>query len=233
MSADTQPVWRPELAELAESGLLAASLFHEIRQPLFVLKGLVDLAISGSATLGAPELELLRQELRHVEALVEHYAALQPQPGPPLVTEVTSLVRVAVEAVSARARQAGVTVRLSIGTPVDAVVRPVAVRQVVANLTANAIDAAADGDRAVEVLVRAHEGMVEIEVTDGGPGIDPRVSERLGEPFLTTKGPGSGTGLGVFVTRGLVREWGGSLRFEAGPGGRGTRATVTLPVSRS
>ena len=67
-----------------------------------------------------------------------------------------------------------------------------------------------------------------IEVEDNGPGVDPRVRERLFEPFVTTKDVGEGTGLGLAVCRGLVESAGGNIALDPGYAG-GARFVVTLP----
>lgn len=215
------------LAELAELGLRSASLVHEIRQPLFVLKGLVDLALAGRVVLGVEELGVLRAELDHVEALLERYGDVPGRPESPEPVELADVVRVALRATEARARHRGVTVVVG---PVSGrvTVRPAALRQVVANLLSNAIDAAAGGGRRVEVTATSDGAGAALVVTDDGPGVDPEVVRRLAEPFVTTKPRGEGTGLGLFITRGLCEEWGGQLVLGAAPGG-GTRAVVTLP----
>ena len=71
---------------------------------------------------------------------------------------------------------------------------------------------------------------VRIDVCDDGPGMTPAVLARVGEPFFTTKEPGTGTGLGVFLARAVFERVGGSLRFDSAPGG-GTTALVSLPVT--
>jgi signal transduction histidine kinase len=69
-------------------------------------------------------------------------------------------------------------------------------------------------------------------VTDDGEGMPPEVLRRLFEPFFTTKPFGSGTGLGLALSRGLVAGLGGELRLES-EAGRGTRAVVELPDARA
>ena len=70
-----------------------------------------------------------------------------------------------------------------------------------------------------------------IAIRDDGPGMPPEVLARVGEPFFTTKEPGRGTGLGVFLARAVIERLGGSLTFDSAPGA-GTTATVTLPARR-
>ena len=70
---------------------------------------------------------------------------------------------------------------------------------------------------------------VRIDVCDDGPGMSPAVLARIGQPFFTTKDPGTGTGLGVFLARAVFERLGGSLTFRSAPG-EGTTAAVTLPA---
>ena len=128
-------------------------------------------------------------------------------------------------------------------------VPPVRVGQALRGLVHNAACAAPEGVVTVRVAVEdgcdaaTHPGRavpgaggvnaagrVRIEVRDDGPGMTPAVLARVGEPFFTTKEPGTGTGLGVFLARAVFERVGGSLRFESAPG-RGTTAVVTLPAA--
>ena len=70
----------------------------------------------------------------------------------------------------------------------------------------------------------------EVEVIDRGPGIDAEVVARVGEPFFTTKQPGRGLGLGVFLARAFFESQGGTLQLRSAPGA-GTEAIATLPVA--
>jgi two-component system sensor kinase FixL len=72
------------------------------------------------------------------------------------------------------------------------------------------------------------EGGVELRVSDTGPGIAPEVRDKLFRPFITTKRPGQGTGLGLSVSRSIVEAHGGTIRAESLPG-QGATFVVTLP----
>lgn len=103
--------------------------------------------------------------------------------------------------------------------------------QVVLNLLINAAHAMSSDRRhqnLVEITTFASDEHACIEVCDNGPGMTPETLERVFEPFYTTKEPGRGTGLGLFVSREIVEEFGGTLHLESEPG-RGTRATIRLP----
>jgi signal transduction histidine kinase len=98
--------------------------------------------------------------------------------------------------------------------------------QVFLNLVLNAIDAV-DRDGRIELAVARDGGAVEVRVQDNGHGVSPEDVGRLFQPYFTTKR--HGTGLGLFVTRRLVTDHGGSLTFESPPGG-GAVFRVRLPL---
>jgi two-component system NtrC family sensor kinase len=96
------------------------------------------------------------------------------------------------------------------------------------NLLTNARDAVA-GRGTVRVATRADGPRVHLEVADDGVGIEPAVRDRVFDPFFTSKPPGKGTGLGLFIAAGIARKHGGEIRVESEPG-RGSRFTLTLPA---
>jgi two-component system sensor histidine kinase RegB len=103
-----------------------------------------------------------------------------------------------------------------------------AVAQAVRNLIHNGLDASGDNGR-VRVEPRLIGGQVQIRVVDSGQGMSPEVLERASEPFFTTKEPGRGIGLGLFLTRNVISKLGGELEFRSVVGA-GTEAIVTIPL---
>ncbi len=103
-----------------------------------------------------------------------------------------------------------------------------ALSQAIRNLVQNALDASATDKQVTMELTTADEAWI-IRVTDQGEGMDAETVERFGQPFFTTKSVGQGMGLGVFLTRNVVRGLSGDLQVESKPG-EGTTICVRIPV---
>jgi C4-dicarboxylate-specific signal transduction histidine kinase len=125
-------------------------------------------------------------------------------------------------------RRAGIAVSANLGQEkVIALGHETLLQQVIVNLLANARDALVDGgsaDRQVGLaLVRDGSDRIVIEVSDNGPGVPAEIRERIFEPFFTTKPLGTGTGLGLSLAYGLMRDIGGDLKLGASPRGASFR----------
>ena len=105
---------------------------------------------------------------------------------------------------------------------------PRAVAQALRSLVTNAQDASPPRQPVV-VSAAIEDSALAVEVRDRGSGMPPEVLERVGEPFFTTKPPGQGMGLGLFLTRAVVERLGGSLVIDSTPPD-GTRARVVVPA---
>jgi two-component system, NtrC family, sensor kinase len=103
-------------------------------------------------------------------------------------------------------------------------------QQVFLNLFMNARDSMPQGGM-LEVRTAAQNGHVEIEVTDTGSGISPEHIQRIFDPFFTTKATGRGTGLGLSVSYGIIKEHLGKVDVRSTPG-KGTSFRLEFPVAR-
>ncbi len=104
------------------------------------------------------------------------------------------------------------------------------VKQVIINLVMNALQAMGEDGTLLLRTAQETEFTVTVQVSDTGPGISPAVQERIFTPFFTTKDPGDGTGLGLFITRRLMEEIGGTIAVTSVVG-EGTTFTLTFPVT--
>jgi PAS domain S-box-containing protein len=217
---------------LAATGVLAASLAHEIRNPLngaSLHVSVLERALARSADVSPAAreaTEVLRAEISRLGALVTDFLEVaRPSPLTRIecdANEIASSVGVLL-APEADARK----VRLDVETcPFPATARLDAARtkQVLVNLVRNGLDAAREGGR-VAVRVRRFPHDVEIDVADDGQGIaDPNAP--IFDAFYTTKE--GGTGLGLAIVRRIVVDHGGDVTFESRPGS--TVFTVRLPA---
>ena len=108
---------------------------------------------------------------------------------------------------------------------------PSQLQQVLVNLLTNAMDATAPGGR-VDVVTRFNpdRGQVVIEVRDTGHGMGPSERRQIFEPFFSTKEPGRGSGLGLFISAQIVRDHKGAVEVESQPG-QGSAFRVCLPAA--
>jgi signal transduction histidine kinase len=224
--------------QLAALGQLAASVAHEVRNPLTGMKLLVEAALRPGRPqpLSREDLQVIHGEIARLEEIVRHFLAFaRPQPLVRGVVDLQTVVARPVELVRGRARQQGVTLRVELPEeplPVDLDAGQVGT--VVVNLLLNALDAMPRGGE-VTVAARAEEGALEdgrpaclLEVRDTGPGIAPELLPRLFTPFAS--GKATGTGLGLSLARRIVEEHGGQIRAANLPSG-GACFTILLPMA--
>ena len=222
-----EPSLPPKIAQMAELGILTASLLHELRQPLFAIRAMCQLARGGSTD---PEEALRRvdEHVAHIAELVEFYGGI----GLSHDTEVFDLnepVSQVVAMLDHRSRAAGVHVMVELHqAPLWVDGRVGGARQVITNLLHNALDAAREaGSPSVSVHTRPDGANVLLEVRDSGVGVPPALRMRMFEPFVSSKGE-EGTGLGLYIARELVRDVRGDLTVESPPSG-GTVFTARYP----
>ncbi len=206
---------------LAEFGRFAAQQIHELRQPLFAIKGLGQLLLEKDRVELDEVLDFARHIVEQSERLTGLVANLRqlsvPAQGTGKArTEVGAVLVRVTSLLDFRLRKAGVTLRTQIAPDVPPVAAaPHALEQILINLLANALDAVSGAPGPI-VQLRARV-MAEnprfalIEVADNGPGIAKAVRSRLFESFFTTKGDEQGTGLGLAVSREIARGAGGDL----------------------
>lgn len=218
---------------LAIIGQLAAGIAHELGTPLTVIVGRASLIRERPDEASARDAALVVEQAQRVAATVRQLLDFarreQPVRRPCDATELAQRV-LHLFAPEAGARNLDLRLVRPL-RPRWVQADPVQMEQVISNLVRNAIQASPDGT-AIEVEVRAAEGGAErvaIAVVDHGPGVAPDLQSTMFDPFVTTKPAGTGTGLGLSVVQGIVRDHGGSVVHAPTPGG-GATLTVELPA---
>ena len=235
-------------------GTLAASVAHEINNPLTYMLGHLDflgeslnqleLLTRGLAEPARHDFrdlaDVMRESLEPVRTGTERIASITRELrsfSRPVVETALVDVQAAVDSVlkligKELESRAEVHVDLRKTSPVRG--DPARLVQVILNLVVNAMQAL-PADRAstnrVSVSAADEGNAVVIEVADNGPGVHPEERERIFEPFQTTKDVGDGSGLGLFVCRSIVTAWSGTVTVDDRPGG-GARFRVMLPIVR-
>lgn len=218
--------------QLAWVGQMAAGLAHEVRNPLMAIKLLVQAAGERRGSFRGKDLQVLEEEIVRLEQIVSEFLDFARPPRlDPRPVDVKELAERAVDGVRARADLQSVALRVEVDPgPAVASADANQVRQVLFNLLFNALDAQPDGGH---VTVRvgmdrdtAGEPAVVVAVADGGPGLPPDMSERVFEPFVSTKE--SGLGLGLSICRRIAETHGGGLTAVSSP--QGATFTLRLPV---
>jgi signal transduction histidine kinase len=216
--------------KMAAFGLLAAGIAHEVGNPLTAISSLVQMLQGRDVDAYTREkLALVNGQLRRIQDTLRELVnfsrpASQERSRVPLADILAEALSVA----KYYQRKGGRVIEPAIPPDLPSLycVRHQLV-QVFLNLVLNAIDASPRGGR-IRLGVDCRGGEVEVTVSDDGPGIAPEHTERLFQPYFTTKK--TGTGLGLFVTRNLVANHGGTVEFIPRPG-RGAEFRVRLPVS--
>jgi len=225
--------------KLAALGRLAAGVAHELNSPLAVvasgLSWLREKAADGP--LPAQEVRQCLDDASTALGRIGHVArqlldagrlAARSARSPARPVSLAAVAREAARA--ARAREpGGAPVTVEVAEQLLALGEEQLLVQVCTNLVVNAVQAVEPGraDGRVRVSGEQLAGGVRLVIEDNGAGMSEETQRRLFEPFFTTKPPGTGTGLGLAVSRGLVTSLGGDLRFESQPG-LGTRAVLFL-----
>ena len=216
---------------LASLATLAAGAAHELSTPLSTI-ALVATELERTLSADKPESEeaadagLIRQEVARCRDILAHLAVdAGTSVGEHLeALSVASLCDQALDPFRDR-----VDLRLPDGEQPRLRVPPRTAVQCLRGLLKNGLQAGPPSGR-VALTVTVREGTCVLAVRDDGAGMGPEALARAGEPFFTTKPPGQGMGLGLFLARAVFEQSGGHLRLASAPG-QGTTATVELPLA--
>ncbi len=225
--------------KLAAAARLAATVAHEINNPLEAVGNLIYLA---KGTFGVPasaaqQLTLAENELERVSHITRQTLGFYHESNAPDQIDLPALVESVLKLYSNKFKSKNIIVERNFGECPGIQGWPGEMKQLVSNLISNAADAmSARGTLRVKLshAVNLDGDQVQLTIEDDGPGITAEHLNRIFEPFFTTK-KDVGTGLGLWVAREIVERHGGEIRVDSrtGNSSHGTAFIVSLPCADS
>jgi PAS domain S-box-containing protein len=226
--------------KLVVAGRLAATIAHEIHNPLDSVSNLLYLMRTGSSPEESAQfMAIAEQELARVTHISRAMLGLYRESQAPVPVDLKDTLEQTLLLMERRFLDLGVTATSEFPDALTIEGYPAELRQVFTNLITNAGEAAGSGGH-VRVSLKPQatgallggqktEAGALIEIADDGPGIPPEIQAHLFQPFFTTKGQ-AGTGLGLWVSQGIVNKHGGRLMLKSdhGTASHGTVVTIFL-----
>jgi signal transduction histidine kinase len=211
-------------SRLAAIGEMAGGLAHEINTPLATIKLLTSQALQ-EAQGDIPDLGLMLQQLTMTDRTVDRLSkivkslktfAREGSTDPFEATDVKELINDSVSLLVERFRSHNIDLQIKVSDPSPTIFcRPIQIGQVLVNLLNNAHDAMeASETKRIEISATDKGDMVEIRVTDSGPGIPPEIREKIFNPFFTTKSVDKGTGMGLSISHGILNSHHGKITLD-------------------
>lgn len=220
--------------KLTSLGLLAAGVAHEVNTPLAVISNYIQM-LAKQIDADDPRqktIERIVKQTFRASEIVNNLLNFSRTGGTAAAEiDLNSVLDETLSLVQHPLKAARVSVVRNYAKKLPPVLGSTTrLQQVFLNLFMNARDAMPAGGM-IEVRTAAHNGSVEIEVSDTGAGIPPEQLHRIFDPFFTTKASGRGTGLGLSVSYGIIKEHAGKVDVRSAPG-KGTSFRLEFPAAR-
>ncbi|MBF0318921.1 MAG: PAS domain S-box protein [Nitrospirae bacterium] len=217
--------------KLAAIGQLAAGIAHEINNPL--TSASLSIQIIMEKIKKSPSPEAITRKLEGLQRNIDKAASItkklltMAKSGDSLFTRVN--INDCINEALSKPRCAALEIRSMPGETAPVMGNPALLSQAVANILDNALEFTRTTKGIVTIATYNQNGSVTVEITDNGTGISDEDISRVFNPFFTTKGVGEGTGLGLSVSYGIIRQHGGEMVIHSTPG-KGTTVIFSLPA---
>jgi PAS domain S-box-containing protein len=219
--------------KMESMGTLAAGIAHEVGNPLASISSVVQVLLrSTSEEFVREKLNLVQGQVQRINKIIRDLVDFsRPSNYQLQPTDIVRLVFDAIEIVKLGRKAKDVTFITDVQMQIPMLyLVPDQLSQVFINMFLNGVDAMDGKAGRIETIVTQDGESVRIVISDNGSGIQPEHLPKIFEPFFTTKKVGEGTGLGLWVSYGIVKSFRGDIKVESGKG-KGTSFTVTLPLS--
>jgi two-component system NtrC family sensor kinase len=218
---------------LAALGRMAAALAHEINNPLQAIRSTLDLVIDYPLEPDERDtsLRVIRQEIDRLSQVTKRVLQFaRPSSAPRRITSLSDLLNQTLSLVSKHLQHSHIQLMSEMNEMDSVLISPEQFSQVFLNIMLNAIDAVGEGGKLAIRLCRENDQAV-VYFENNGPSIPTEEMAHIFEPFFTTKSDGSG--LGLSISHGIVRQHGGTITAENISDQRGVRFTIRLPFAPS
>ena len=224
-----------EIEKFAAAGRLAATIAHEVNNPMEAIKNAIYLLSDAVKSESQPVYDILKSETERVARIVRQMLGLYRNNEQVKPVNINLLVEDTLLLLNRQLQRSNISIVTNLGDIPDAVVAADQLRQVLSNLVINAKDAMTEGGR---LLIRTNHvrrnegahGWIRITIADTGSGIPKEMLGTIFEPFVTTKGE-KGTGLGLWIVRGIINNHAGKISVRSRQG-QGTVFKIEIPVVR-
>jgi signal transduction histidine kinase len=217
---------------MSAMGEMAAGISHEIRNPLGIIRSSAELLKKKVAKIDPSNAlpDIIVEEATRLNGIITDFINFARPRSPKLnPCRVDDVIEKTLTFLTAQIEERGYTIEKDYQNPLPEIMGDAPMlHQSFLNLFINAMQAMPDGGR-LGVSLRAEGGQARIEIEDAGPGIPVDLSDKIWDPFFTTKDKGTGLGLGI--VKNIVEAHGGTIRI-ANREPRGARVTIDLPVRK-
>lgn len=218
---------------LATVGHMAAGVAHEVGNPLTAISSLVQVCQRKTDDpFIQDQLKKVREHIQRITKIVRDLVDFsRPSSHKTEATQINEVINSAVGLLKHDARCRDVDFKLNLSSDLPKVnCIPDQIHQVLVNLLLNSVDAMEGVDEPeVTITTKKEDTHINLEISDIGKGIKEEHKSRIFEPFFTTKDVGSGTGLGLAVSHGIINKLGGSIQVDS-VYGEGATFTIQLPT---
>jgi two-component system, sporulation sensor kinase B len=209
---------------------LAASVAHEVRNPLTVVRGFIQLMQQSKMDGNMEYFPLVLSELDRAESIISDYLNLaKPQIEEKKHIHLTKLIHETTTLMSSFAMLKGVYLQVYVDEGLYVVGDEVKLKQAIVNVLKNGIEAITETRGYIKIMASKEQQQIVIKVRDTGAGMTKDQLIRLGEPFYSLKE--KGTGLGLMVTFRIIESHGGTISYFSEEG-IGTEAVITFPAAK-